>query len=104
MIGVSVFLGIMRLRVSDKDFWAGLIAVGITGIIGQLFFSVRELPIICTVIAAIAFLTSHFIRNGCRFEWETRGGKNKNIRGQNSKGRGRLKDIPGHEPASATGY
>ena len=72
---ISVFLGIMRLRVSAKDFWAGLIAVGITSIIGQFFFSARELPIICTVIAAVAFLTSHFIRNGCKFVWETRGRK-----------------------------
>ena len=75
VIQLAIFLGIMRLRVSAKDFWAGFIAVGVTGILGQLFFSARELPIICTVIATVAFLTSHFIRNGCRFEWETRGGK-----------------------------
>ena len=75
VIQIATFFGIMRLRVSAKDFWAGLIAVGITGILGQLFFSTRELPIICTVIATVAFLTSHFIRNGCKFVWETRGGK-----------------------------
>ena len=75
VIQLATFLGIMRLRVSAKDFWAGLIAVGITSIIGQFFFSARELPIICTVIAAVAFLTSHFIRNGCKFVWETRGRK-----------------------------
>ena len=74
-IKVSVLFGIMRLRVSAKDFWAGLIAVGVTGIIGQFFFSARELPIICTVVATVAFLTSNFIRNGCKFVWETRGGK-----------------------------
>ena len=74
-VKVATFFGIMRLRVSAKDFWAGLIAVVITGLLGQLFFSARELPIICTVIATVAFLTSHFIRNGCKFVWETRGGK-----------------------------
>ena len=104
IIRVSVFLGILRLRVSARDFWAGLIAVGITGIIGQLFFSARELPIICIVIAAVAFLTSHFIRNGCRFEWETRGGKIRTSVDRIVRVEGASKDIPGHETTAAPGY
>ena len=75
MIQLATFFGIMRLRVSAADFWASLIAVGITGVIGQYFFSTRELTIICTAVAAVVFLASHFIRNGCRFVWETRGGR-----------------------------
>ena len=75
MIQLATFFGIMRLRVSTKDFWASFIAVGIIGIVGQHFFSGRELPIICTVIATVVFLTSHFIRNGGKFEWENRNGK-----------------------------
>ena len=77
IVMLAALFAIMRIDVAAKDFWVSLTLTAPTILLGQIFCTPRKLPIICAGVATIAFFTSHFIRNGYKFVWETRNGKRK---------------------------
>ena len=66
IIKIATFFVIIRLDVSPKEFWYSVFAVLIVGIIGLQFLTVRELPVLCTAAAVIAFISTHVIKNSGR--------------------------------------
>ena len=77
MVTLVTFFAIMRMDVAARDFWVSLAFTIVAMILGKIFLTSRRLPLLCTGVATLAFFTSHFIRNGYKFVWETADGDRK---------------------------
>ena len=75
ILGVVTFCGIMRLNVSQVEFWYTAATTTVVGITCIPFFNTGELPLICSLTALGTFLTTHFVRNKYKFVWIDKNGK-----------------------------